>query len=112
YNGRSNCISPFAWSRMVGSIPPDTPDAELRIEKSRSLGADKVANMAVFLTSDAAREVTGQIFAVRKNEIILIGHPRPQRSLHRSDGWTPQTIESHLLPALKPSLAPLDRSAE
>ena len=26
YNVRSNCISPFAWSRMIGSIPTETPE--------------------------------------------------------------------------------------
>lgn len=112
YNGRSNCISPFAWSRMVGSIPSNTPDADLRVEKSKSLGPEKVANMAVFLTSDAAQDVTGQIFAVRKNEIFLMSHSRPVRSMHRSEGWTPETLDNHFLPAMKPSFAPLDRSAD
>jgi NAD(P)-dependent dehydrogenase (short-subunit alcohol dehydrogenase family) len=112
FNGRSNCISPFAWSRMVGSIPADSPGAELRVEKAKQLGPEKVATMAVFLASDAARDITGQIFAVRKNEIFLIGHPRPVRSMHRSDGWTPESLEAHLLPALRPSFAPLDRSAD
>lgn len=112
YNGRSNCISPFAWSRMVGSIPSNTPDADLRVEKSKSLAPEKIANAAVFLASDAARDITGQIFAVRKNEIFLISQPRPLRSMHRDEGWTPETLESHLLPALKPSLVPLDRSAD
>src|SRR4051812_19823196 len=28
FNVRSNCVSPFAWSRMIGSIPTETEDAK------------------------------------------------------------------------------------
>src|SRR5204862_3960329 len=28
---RSNCIAPFAWSRMIGSIPAQTPDQQARV---------------------------------------------------------------------------------
>ena len=111
FNVRSNCISPFAWSRMVGSIP-DTPEQKERIDKIKAMTPDKIAPFAVFLGSDAARDVNGQILAVRRNEIFLINHPRPIRSIHRSDGWTPQTIAEHLVPAFRNSFAPLDRSAE
>lgn len=111
YNVRSNCISPFAWSRMVGSIP-DTEDQEKRLEKARQLTPETIAPVAVFLASDAARDVTGQIFAVRRNEVFLVNHPRPVRSMHRSEGWTPQTLADHMVPALKASFAPLDRSSD
>ncbi len=111
FNVRSNCISPFAYSRMVGSIP-DTPDQKERVDKIKTMTPDKIAPFAVFLASDAAHDVNGQILAVRRNEVFLIGHPRPVRSIHRSDGWTPQTIAEHLVPALRNSFAPLDRSPE
>jgi NAD(P)-dependent dehydrogenase (short-subunit alcohol dehydrogenase family) len=111
FNVRSNCISPFAFSRMVGSIP-DTPDQKERVDKIKTMTPDKIAPFAVFLGSDAAKDVNGQILAVRRNEVFLIGHPRPIRSIHRSDGWTPETIASHLVPALRNSFAPLDRSPE
>jgi NAD(P)-dependent dehydrogenase (short-subunit alcohol dehydrogenase family) len=104
---RSNCISPFAWSRMVGSIP-DTPDQKERLASLRSLTPDKIATVAVFLASDAAEDVSGQIFGVRKNEIFLFSQPRPIRTMHRSEGWTPETIAEHALPGFKPSLVPLD----
>ena len=111
FNVRSNCISPFAWSRMVGSIP-NTPDQEERLAGLRKLTPDKIAPVAVFLASDAAAEVNGQIFAVRGNEIFLMSQPRPLRSAHRSEGWTPETIAEHCIPALQQSFFPLDRSGE
>ena len=67
---------------------------------------------AAFLLSDAAKDVTGQIFAVRMNEIFLMGQSRPLRSIHRAEGWTPQTIAEHGMPALKSSFYKLDRSAD
>lgn len=104
---RSNCISPFAWSRMVGSIP-NTPDQEKRLESLRSLTPDKIASVAVFLASDAAVDVTGQIFGVRKNEVFLFSQPRPIRTMHRAEGWTPEALAEQLLPGFKPSFVPLD----
>lgn len=104
---RSNCISPFAWSRMVGSIP-DTPDQQKRLESLRSLTPEKIASVAVFLASDAAVDVSGQIFGVRKNEVFLFSQPRPIRTMHRAEGWTPETLAEQLLPGFKPSFVPLD----
>jgi hypothetical protein len=78
------------------------------VKSLQSLTPDKIAAMATFLASDAAAEVTGQIFAVRKNEVILMGQSRPVRTAHSAEGWTPVTLASHLLPAFKPSLVPLD----
>lgn len=111
FNVRSNCISPFAWSRMVGSIP-NTPDQEARLNTLKMLTPDKTANVAVFLASDAANEVNGQILAVRGNEVFLMSQPRPLRSVHRSEGWTPESLRDHLLPTLKPSFIPLDMSRD
>lgn len=111
FNVRSNCISPFAWSRMIGSIP-NTPDQEERLKGLRMLTPDKIAPVAVFLASDDSKEVNGQIFAVRGNEIFLMSQPRPLRSVHRSEGWTPETLRDHMLPALKTSFVPLHMSRD
>ncbi len=112
FNVRSNCISPFAWSRMIASIPAETPEAKARVAKLQRMEAGKIAPMAVFLASDAAKDVTGQIFAVRANEIFLMSQPRPVRSVHRAEGWSAETIAEQALPALAPSFAPLDVSAD
>ncbi|MGE0874476.1 MAG: SDR family NAD(P)-dependent oxidoreductase [Burkholderiales bacterium] len=112
YKVRSNCISPFAWSRMIGTIPAETPDQQARVEKLKSMQTAKIAPLAVYLASDAASEVTGQIFAVRANEIFLMGQSRPLRSVHRSEGWTPQTIAEHAIPSLRAHFYPLDRSQD
>ncbi len=112
YNVRSNCIAPFAWSRMTSSIPAETPEQKARVEKIKQMTPDKNAPMAVFLASEAARDVTGQVFAVRHNEIFLMSSPRPVRGIHRGEGWTPELIAEHALPALREAFMPLDRSGE
>jgi NAD(P)-dependent dehydrogenase (short-subunit alcohol dehydrogenase family) len=113
YNVRSNCISPFAWSRLIGTIPTDTPEQQARVERIKTnLTAEKIAPVAVFLLSDLAKDVTGQIFAVRKNEVFLMSQPRPIRSAHRDGGWTPEALAETMVPAFKSSFYPLDRSAD
>ncbi len=112
FNVRSNCISPFAWSRMIGSIPTDTPEQQARVEKLRQMTPGKIAPLAVYLLSDAAAEVNAQVFAVRNNEIFVMSQPRPLRSVHRSEGWSAQFIAEHGMPALKAAFVPMDRSAD
>ncbi len=85
---------------------------EADLKALKSMSADKIAPLVAYLCSDAASEISGQIFTVRKNEIFLMSPPRPIRSAHRSEGWTPETIASELIPALKPSMRPLERSAD
>jgi NAD(P)-dependent dehydrogenase (short-subunit alcohol dehydrogenase family) len=109
---RSNCIAPFAWSRMIATIPTDTPEQQERVERMKQMTPEKIAPMAVFLCSDAAKDVTGQIFGVRKNEVFLFSRPQIVRSAQRGDGWTPETIADELLPMMRPSLQPLKRSPE
>ena len=112
FNVRSNCISPFAWSRMIGTIPIDDEAQRARVEKLRQMTPDKVATVAVALASDRAAHVTGQIFAVRNNEIFLMGQSRPLRGLHEGAGWTPESVAEHAFPALQSHFYPLDRSAD
>ncbi len=112
YNVHSNCLAPFAWSRMTSSIPAETPEQKARVEKIMRMGPEKNAPLAVFLASDAAREVTGQVFGPRMNELFLFNQSRPIRSVHSAEGWTPEKIAEIALPALRPSFMPLDRSGE
>ena len=112
FNVRSNCISPFAWSRLIGTIPTDTPEQQARVEKIKQMVPAKIAPVAVALASDRAKDITGQIIAVRNNEIFLMSQSRPLRSVQRSDGWTAETVLAHAFPAMQAHFYPLDRSAD
>jgi len=109
---RSNCIAPFAWTRMIDSIPMDTPEEKMRVERMQQMTPEKIAPLTVYLASDSAEGISGQIFGVRNNEIFLFGQPRVVRTIHRSDGWAPENISQQLKGALGPSFTPLERSSD
>jgi hypothetical protein len=112
YKVRSNCISPSAWSRMIGSIPTETDQEKQRVERLKQMTPDKIAPLAVYLCSDKADGISGQIIGVRNNEIFLYSQPRPIRVLHRSDGWTVEKLDAQLKNAFKQSFTPLERSGD
>ena len=112
YKVRSNCISPSAWSRMIGSIPTETEAEKQRVERLKQMTPDKIAPLAVYLCSDKADGISGQIIGVRNNEIFLYSQPRPIRVLHRSDGWTVEKLDAQLKNAFKQSFTPLERSGD
>lgn len=112
WNIRSNCIAPFAWSRMTSSIKVDSPEQQERVDRMKEMSPDKIAPLALYLASDDSAETTGQIFAVRNNEIFLMSQPRPSRSVHRGEGWTMASVRDQAIPALKSSYLPLDVSAD
>ena len=107
---RSNAIAPFAWTRMIDSIPAETPGGEGagRALPADDAGEDRAARGLSRLRP--ADGITGQIFGVRNNEIFLFNQPRPVRTLHRSDGWTPEKLDEQLKGAFGPSFTPLERS--
>ncbi|MEP4195261.1 MAG: SDR family NAD(P)-dependent oxidoreductase [Aliishimia sp.] len=111
FNVRSNCIAPFAWSRLIGTIPANTEAEAARVERIKAMTPAKIAPLCVSLAAPDC-DVTGQIFCIRKNEIFLMSQPRPIRSVHRDDGWTPESVTEHALPALKADFYDLDRSGD
>ena len=112
FNVRSNCIAPFAFTRMIESIPAQSEQDKKRIEAFQRMTPEKIAPLAVYLSSDAASDITGQIFSVRNNEIYLFNQPRPIKTIHRADGWTPEQLVTELKSALAPSFTPLERSED
>ncbi|MEP3331153.1 SDR family oxidoreductase [Sedimentitalea sp.] len=112
FNVRSNCIAPFAFSRMVGSIPTDKPEMADKVEKAKRMETRKIAPLAIYLASDLAKDVTGQIFTVRANELFLMSQSRPIRSVHHASGWTPQSIAENAIPSMKAHFYGLERSAD
>jgi len=112
FNVRSNCIAPFAWTRMIDSIPTETEEEKVRVARMREMTPEKIAPLAVYLGSDHAAGISGQIFGVRNNEIYLFNQNRPIRTLHRSDGWTPEKIDAQLKGAFASSFTPLERSGD
>ena len=103
YNVRSNCIAPWAWTAMTAGIPAETPEQKARVEKLKKMESAKIAPLAVYLAGDRAAKVSGQIFGVRANEIYFFSQIRMMRSMHRGDGWTPESIADEAKPAFEAS---------
>jgi len=105
---RSNVIAPFAWSRMIATIPVKDEASAARVDRMKNMmRADQVAQLAVSLAAPATKDVSGQIFVARGNEIFLMSQPRPIRGIGKVEGWTPETIATHAMAALKPSFVEL-----
>jgi len=111
-NVRSNIIAPFAWTRMIASIPIKDEASAQRVERMKNaMRADQVAQLAVALASPEAKDVTGQIFGVRGNEVVLFDQPRPIRSMAKVEGWSPRSLLDVALPAMKNSFFDAGASA-
>ena len=112
FHVRSNCIAPFAWSRLIGTIPTETEAERARVERVKQMTPSKIAPLAIYLASPASDGISGQIFGVRMNEIYLFSQPRPVRAIHDSDGWTVKALTERLGPAFKTTQTPLEVSGE
>ncbi|HWQ76507.1 MAG TPA: SDR family NAD(P)-dependent oxidoreductase [Syntrophomonas sp.] len=110
YNVTANVICPFAYTRLVGTIESDDPVIQARIEKFKKMTPEKIAPLVVYLASDQAQEVSGQIFAVRGNELVLFSQIRPIRNVVQNTGWTAEEIAETFIPAVKSSFYKLDIS--
>ncbi len=105
---RSNIIAPFAWTRMIATIPVKDEASAARVDRMKNgMRADQVAQLAVALASPEAKAVSGQVFSVRGNEIVLFNQPRPVRSVSRMEGWTPASILEQAMPSMGASFTDL-----
>jgi 3-oxoacyl-[acyl-carrier protein] reductase len=87
---RVNAISPMAWTAMTQTVTGDE-DAQRRM--AERLGSpDLVAPMVVYLASDDASWISGQIIGACNERISLLLHPREVRQAYCLGGWTPETL--------------------
>ena len=107
-NVRSNCLAPVAWTRMTQSVPvKDEAAAARRAQMAEAIRADQPAILSVALCSEQAKDVSGQIFGARGNDIQLYSQPRPIANLTRAEGWTPSTVINEALKELEPKYFPV-----
>jgi len=112
YGVTANCIAPFAWTRLIGTIPTETEAQKARVEKLKQMDPNLIAPLVAFLASDAGQEVSGQIFGVRGKEIMLFSQPRPIRQIADVQGWTAEKVAAVIPQAFKNSFYKLDVTAD
>lgn len=105
---RSNVVAPFAWTRMISTIPLTGGEADAFVAQMKQrMRPDQVAQLAVALASPATAAVSGQVFVARGNEIVLMSQPRPLASAVAPEGWTPRSIATRALPSMADQFYPL-----
>jgi NAD(P)-dependent dehydrogenase (short-subunit alcohol dehydrogenase family) len=110
-NVRCNILTPSAWTRMIGTIPVADEKTRRRVEMmQQKMRADQIAPLAVALCADEARDINGQIFSIRGNEVFLWNQPRPVRGMSNLQGWTPQGMLDHAFPAFRPNMTDLENA--
>jgi short-subunit dehydrogenase len=87
YGITANAIAPVARTRMSANVPGDL--AEMG-------DAEDVAPMVVYLLSDRARHITGQVYTVVGGKIAVWNQPREVRSMHKDGRWTPDEIAASI----------------
>ena len=104
YGVRANAIAPVARTRMSANVP--TTLAEIG-------DAEDVSPMAIYLLSDKAAEITGQVYTVVGNKVAVWSQPKELRAMYGTERWTPEAIDENLMSTVKFERLPfLDMVAE
>jgi NAD(P)-dependent dehydrogenase (short-subunit alcohol dehydrogenase family) len=85
YGVRANAIAPIARTRMSANVP---------MELGEMGDPEDVAPMVVYLLSDAAKDVTGQVYTVVGGRIAVWNQPTEVREMRKEGRWTPEEIRA------------------
>ncbi len=72
-----NAIAPFAHTRVTDIIQPANPEQEVYKERALKVPTENVADLAAYLCSPSASDVSGQVFGVRGREVFIFSRPLP-----------------------------------
>jgi NAD(P)-dependent dehydrogenase (short-subunit alcohol dehydrogenase family) len=86
YGVRCNAISPTADTRMTKRLP------EARRGAATATPPEAIAPVVVYLASDRAAHITGQVVGVRGNEVTIFSHPAPVRTATSAEPWTGERL--------------------
>jgi NAD(P)-dependent dehydrogenase (short-subunit alcohol dehydrogenase family) len=87
YGVTANAIAPVARTRMSANVPQEL--AEMG-------DPEDVAPMVVYLLSDKAKHVTGQVYTVVGSKIAVWNQPVEVRAMWADGRWTPEQIAARL----------------
>jgi NAD(P)-dependent dehydrogenase (short-subunit alcohol dehydrogenase family) len=87
YGVTANAVAPIARTRMSAHVP---------VEMVEIGDAADVAPLVVYLLSDSAADITGQIYTAVGNKIAVWDQPREVRAMYTDGQWTPDEIARRL----------------
>ena len=101
YGVTANCVAPIARTRMSANVPGGLSEVG---------DAEDIAPMVVFLLSDRARHVTGQVYTAVGGKIAVWNQPVEVRAMYKDGRWTPEEIADRLDATVRQErMAMLDR---
>ncbi|MFH1486458.1 MAG: SDR family oxidoreductase [Chloroflexota bacterium] len=84
-----NAIVPAADTRLTATIPEQSRATRAAMGRPQQLpNPDDIAPFAVYLATDEASDINGQLFYVSGGEISLLCHPTPVKSIYKTGRWT------------------------
>ncbi|MFE7775846.1 SDR family oxidoreductase [Streptomyces sp. NPDC057445] len=87
YGVTANAVAPVARTRMSANVPMEL----------KEIGEpEDVAALVVYLLSDRAREITGQVYTIAGPKIAVWAQPRELRAGYAEGSWTPERIADFL----------------
>jgi NAD(P)-dependent dehydrogenase (short-subunit alcohol dehydrogenase family) len=92
YGVRANVIAPVARTRMSAGVP---------MQLAENGEPEDISPMAVYLLSDRAKHITGQVYSVVGNKIAVWSQPKEVRAVYNDTRWTPETIDERLMSTVK-----------
>jgi NAD(P)-dependent dehydrogenase (short-subunit alcohol dehydrogenase family) len=87
YGITANAIAPVARTRMSANVP---------MELAEMGDPEDVAPLVVYLLSDRARHVTGQVYTAVGPKIAVWNQPHEVRAVYSDGRWTPEEIAERL----------------
>jgi NAD(P)-dependent dehydrogenase (short-subunit alcohol dehydrogenase family) len=87
YGVTANAVAPVARTRMSANVP---------MELAEMGDPEDVAPLVVYLLSDRARHVTGQVYTAVGSKIAVWNQPVEVRAMYTDGRWTPEEIEARL----------------
>lgn len=102
YGVTCNVIAPVARTRMSVNVPMELDMGE----------PEDVAPMVVFLLSDAAKHVTGQVYTANGGTLAVWNQPVEVREIKKDGRWTPDEIAARFDELGQERMALIDRLEE